>query len=118
MRMTGAQESYLRKLLIEAFSKLYSDRAIPYDYNHLNRITKSEASEAIAHLIAAKARNWVKLDRSVEIAAEEKRSQETRARVEIIKSLRSQGLKCSCQEPEDRATCKLHLEFDRLLGTK
>lgn len=112
---TGAQVSYLRRLLIEAFAHHYSDRVAPYDYNHLNGLTMSEASTAIEHLKAAKARGWIMLQPTVEqIAAETARSEATAIRVAKIRELRAQGFRCNCRQQEDEtddsdpSKCDLH----------
>lgn len=112
---TSAQEAYLRRLLIEAFSHRYSDRAVPYDYNHLNGLTMSEASAAIEHLKAAKARGWTMLQPTAEeVATEATRSAAVAARVARIRVLREQGFSCNCQELKDEhgnadlTKCDLH----------
>lgn len=53
------QRWYLRLLLNEAFSRLYPDRT-GLDPNHLERVTRAEATNAIAALLDAKRRNWTR----------------------------------------------------------
>lgn len=109
---TGPQKTYLRRLLIEAFSHRYSDRAAPFDHNHLERVTKAEASQAIEALVAAKARGWTKIEPTAEqINAEEARSQAVKVRVARIKELRAMGYKCNgcTTDPDASASeCELH----------
>ena len=52
---TGAQISYLRRLLIAAFAARF---ASSYDHHHLERISKRDASAEIDRLKAAQARGW------------------------------------------------------------
>ena len=55
MRITDKQTTYLRCLLIEAFARRF---ATIYDYNHLESLTRDEASAEIARLKSAKSRGW------------------------------------------------------------
>jgi hypothetical protein len=55
MRITGPQESYLKRLANEAFVHLVRSGV---DAHHLDRLTKQEASAAIARLIELKQAGW------------------------------------------------------------
>lgn len=55
---TEAQIIYLRRLLDEAFAHCYSGPSTCYDRHHLDRVTRSEASAAIANLLNVKAKGW------------------------------------------------------------
>lgn len=55
MRITDKQSVYLKSLLIEAFARRF---ATIYDYNHLERLTRDEASTEIERLKSAKSRGW------------------------------------------------------------
>lgn len=57
MRATDRQITYLRALLIEAFSRRYPTI---YDYNHLENVRRDEASVEIDRLKGAKSRGWPK----------------------------------------------------------
>lgn len=54
---TDAQRAYLQRLLNEAFAHRYA-HGLRLDPHHLDRLPKTEASAAIAALLAARARNW------------------------------------------------------------
>lgn len=58
MRATDKQIIYLRTLLKEAFSALYS-LGIVLPHNQLHRCSREEASAYIAHLLKAKAAGWI-----------------------------------------------------------
>lgn len=49
-RATDAQLAYLKRLLIQAFSRRVSTC---YDWHHLDRVTRGEASAEIGRLVAA-----------------------------------------------------------------
>ena len=58
MKIADAQRSYLKRLLIEAFSHRYPS---VYDYNHLGgAISRADASAEIERLKSAKERGWPK----------------------------------------------------------
>jgi hypothetical protein len=59
---TDAQRDYLRRLLDEAFANHHGTGGTHLDRNHLERVTKAEASEAISKLLAAKRDNWGRTD--------------------------------------------------------
>jgi hypothetical protein len=59
-RMTGAQESYLKRLLIEASGKRYAGD-VHLDYRSLRNVSARYASFAIDHLKAAKERGFTVL---------------------------------------------------------
>lgn len=59
-RITGPQQSYLRRLLDEAFSRGYSGD-VSLDRHHLERTGARYASFAIEHLKAAKERGWTEV---------------------------------------------------------
>ena len=54
---TDAQICYLRRLLNEAFGKLYN-HPFNLDVHHLEGVTKAYASTAISGLVEAKNRGW------------------------------------------------------------
>lgn len=56
-RITGAQESYLKRLLNEAFSNRYA-HGLCMDPRRLSACPKAEASAAISALKTAKERGW------------------------------------------------------------
>jgi len=59
-RITGAQETYLRRLLNEAFARRYDTTAAlgVIERNRLGTLTGTEASRAIQHLVEARERGW------------------------------------------------------------
>jgi hypothetical protein len=97
MKITSAQERYLRILCNEAFGKLYPVwNLLRIDANHLSGLEFSYASKCIDHLLAAKKRGWTVLEPSAaEIAAEEARTSAVRVRVAKIKELRALGFRCT-----------------------
>jgi hypothetical protein len=54
---TPAQLSYLRRLLHEAFAFRFETA---FDVNHLDRVTRAEATLGISSLLAAKKAGWPK----------------------------------------------------------
>jgi hypothetical protein len=54
-RITGPQESYLRRLANEAFSHLVESGV---DVHHLDKLSKQEASDRISTLLELKKRGW------------------------------------------------------------
>lgn len=59
---TDSQITYLRRLLDEAFAHGRGSLGTCLDRNHLNGVTKAEASRAIDALLAAKRDNWGNTD--------------------------------------------------------
>lgn len=54
---SDAQRAYLKLLLNEAFAHLYT-HGTGIDPHHMDRLTKTEASAAIAQLKTAKEKGW------------------------------------------------------------
>lgn len=129
-RCTSAQETYLRRLMSEAFSHLYDYTAVcgRIEPNRLHTMTRDEASQAIQHLIDAKARGWTAWAETpaaqANAAAEAQRSAATQARVAILRALKAQGHGCNCAEQRleveqaDESLCPLHSRFNAELAAR
>lgn len=127
-RCTSAQETYLRRLVSEAFSHLYDYTAVCgiLESNRLHALTRDEASRAIQHLIDAKARGWTPWrstpEAQAKAASEAERSAATQARVAILRALKAQGHRCNCAEQRlevelaDESLCPLHSRFNAELA--